>query len=266
MSENKLRILIIGAHPDDCEFLAGGTAAMYVHLGHQVKFVSLTNGCSGHPEMVGATLARRRKTEAEAAARVLGVETLVLDHNDGTLLPTLELRYEVIKIIREYSPDLVMSLRPNDYHCDHRYTGVAVTDAINMVIVGNLLPYVPPLTNIPVMVYMMDRFKKPYPFIADILVDIDAVYEQKIDSLECHTSQMYESAFGWPDVAEDQRRAWFKGKIEANMSSPAITYRQKLVEQFGADRGAKIHYIEAFEICEYGGEMTPENKARLFPF
>jgi len=266
MPEEKLRILVIGAHPDDCEWLAGGTAALYTRLGHRVKFVSLTNGDAGHHEMAGAPLARRRKAEAAAAAKVVGAESLVLDHHDGTLLPTLELRNEVTQIIREYKPDLVMSHRPNDYHPDHRYTGVAVTDAINMVIVGNLVPFVPPLSYIPVMVYLWDRFQKPYPFIPDVLVDIDSVYEKKIDCLHCHTSQMYEWLFAKEEIALDQRREWLKNQVEADMSAVTTAYRQKLVEVFGSEKGAKIHYIEAFEACEYGGKMTPEVKARLFPF
>lgn len=266
MREDRLRILVIGAHPDDCEWLAAGTAILYTRLGHQVKFVSLTNGDAGHHEMAGAPLARRRSAEAAAAARVVGAESLVLDHHDGTLMPTLELRSEVIQIIREYKPDLVISHRPNDYHPDHRYTGVVVTDAINMVIVGNLAPFVPALRYIPVMVYLWDHFQKPYPFIPDILVNIDEVYEQKIDCLHCHTSQMYEWLFARSEIALDQRREWLKKQVEEEMSAVAAAYRQKLVEVFGPEKGAAIHYAEAFEVCEYGGNLTPENKARLFPF
>ncbi len=136
MAETSLRILVIGAHPDDCEFLAGGVTAMYTRLGHQVKMVSLTNGDAGHSQMSGSQLARRRREEAHAAARALGAESLVLDHNDGTLMPTFDLRLEVIRIIREYQPDLVMSHRTNDYHPDHRYTGVVVQDVLAVVAQG----------------------------------------------------------------------------------------------------------------------------------
>jgi N-acetylglucosamine malate deacetylase 1 len=287
MSSDNLRILVIGAHPDDCEWVAGGITARYTRLGHHVKLVSLSNGDAGHLEMSGAPLARRRRDEAAAAAKALGAESLVLDHHDGTLLPTLELRSEVIQIIREYKPDLVMSHRPNDYHPDHRYTGVVVQDAINMVIVGNLVPYAPALHYIPVMVYLWDHFQKPYPFIPDILVDIDEVYEQKIDGLHCHTSQMYEFLFGKADVEPDKRREWLKKKVEADMAAPTRLYRHKLAEIFdnprskalalqraegnprtseGKEKSEQIHYVEAFEVCEYGGKLTPEGKRRLFPF
>lgn len=266
MAETSLRILVIGAHPDDCEFLAGGVTAMYTRLGHQVKMVSLTNGDAGHSQMSGSQLARRRREEAHAAARALGAESLVLDHNDGTLMPTFDLRLEVIRIIREYQPDLVMSHRTNDYHPDHRYTGVVVQDAINMVIVGNLAPYVPPLRYIPPMVYLWDHFQKPYPFVPDILVDIDEVYEQKFEGLHCHTSQMYESIFGKAEVPLEQRRDWLREKVEEDMVATTIMYREKLIELYGKEKGEKIRYTEAFEICEYGGSITPEVKKRLFPF
>jgi LmbE family N-acetylglucosaminyl deacetylase len=266
MPSDHLRILVIGAHPDDCEWLAGGTMARYTRLGHQVKTVSLTNGDAGHLEMCGAPLARRRRDEAAAAAKALGAESLVLDHHDGTLLPTLELRSEVIQVIREYKPDLVMSHRPNDYHPDHRYSGVVVQDAINMVIVGNLLPYAPALHYIPVMVYLWDHFQKPYPFIPDILVDIDEVYEQKVDSLHCYTSQMYEWLFDKAPVEPSSRREWLKKTLESEMTTPASLYRQKLIEVYGQEKGSQMQYAEAFEVCEYGGKLTPAEKRRLFPF
>jgi len=141
-----------------------------------------------------------------------------------------------------------------------------VQDAINMVIVGNLAPYAPALRYIPVMVYLWDHFQKPYPFIPDILVDIDSVYEQVIDALHCHTSQMYEFLFGKTDIALAQRRDWLKTKVEGDLAAPAKMYRDQLVRLYGKERGKKIHYVEAFEVCEYGGPLTPEGRDRLFPF
>lgn len=266
MPDKPLRMLVIGAHPDDCEYLAGGITVLYSHLGHQVKLVSLTNGDAGHTSLAGAQLARRRKAEAEAAAKTLGAQSLVLDHHDGALTPTLELRNEVIAIIREYAPDIVMSHRPNDYHPDHRYTGVVVQDAINMVIVGNLVPFVPPLPYIPVMLHMWDHFLKPYPFIGDVLVDIDDVYEQKLDGLHCHASQVYEFVYGPADVPPEQRRAWLREKAEADMVAAAQRFREQLIQVYGQARAEKIHYIEAFEVCEYGSPLTPEKRERFFPF
>ncbi|RPJ51616.1 MAG: PIG-L family deacetylase [Chloroflexi bacterium] len=265
-TSNKLRILVIGAHPDDCEYLAGGVTALYTRLGHQVKLVSLTNGSAGGRELSGAALARVRSAEAHAAAKALGAESLVLDIDDGTLMPTYENRLEVIKIIREFQPDLVMTHRTNDYHPDHRYTGLLVQDAINMVIVGPLAPLTPRLSYIPVMVYLWDDFQKPYPFIPDIVVDVDEVYEQKLDGLEAHESQVYDLIFGKPDVPEEKRRAWLKEQLEPEMAAPGIAHREKILQVYGKEKGEKIHYIEAFEVAEYGSKLTPEKRKRIFPF
>jgi LmbE family N-acetylglucosaminyl deacetylase len=82
-------MIVFGAHPDDCEYDSGGTAALWARQGHKVKFVALTNGDIGHHEIGGAMLARRRSEEARRAAAILGVETEVVDNYDSELLPTL---------------------------------------------------------------------------------------------------------------------------------------------------------------------------------
>ena len=128
-AQSKLRIICFGAHPDDAELKAGGVAAMWAAKGHEVKFVAVTNGDIGHWRDAGGPLARRRKSEVERAAKVLGITVEVMENHDGELLPTLENRRTVTRLIREWQADIVMSHRPNDYHPDHRYTGVLVQDA-----------------------------------------------------------------------------------------------------------------------------------------
>src|SRR5437868_12091427 len=107
-----LRIICFGAHPDDCEIQAGGTAAMWAAKGHKVKFVSVTNGDIGHWRDAGGPLARRRAAEVHEAARILGITTEVLDIHDGELLPTLENRRTLTRLIREWNADIVMGPRP----------------------------------------------------------------------------------------------------------------------------------------------------------
>src|SRR5947209_1009244 len=141
--DGKLRIICFGAHPDDCELQIGGSAALWAAQGHHVKFVSVTNGDIGHWRDAGGPLARRRKAEVERAAKVLGITTQVLDNHDGELLPTLENRRTLTRLIREWKADVVMSHRPNDYHPDHRYTAVLVQDAAFMVTVPFFCPDVP---------------------------------------------------------------------------------------------------------------------------
>src|SRR6266576_2647187 len=114
----KPRILVIGAHPDDCEVKCGGTAALWAQHGFTVRFVSATNGCSGHHEIGGIELVRRRAAEAAAAAKVIGIEAQVMDADDGALEPTVARRKIMIALIREFRPDLVLTHRPNDYHPD----------------------------------------------------------------------------------------------------------------------------------------------------
>ena len=112
--EQPLHILVFGAHPDDCDSKAGGTAALWTRAGHVVRFVSLTNGATGHHEIGGIELARRRYAEAQAAGAVVGVEYRVLDNLSGTLEPTLEYRRQVIRELRAFRPDLVLTPRPWD--------------------------------------------------------------------------------------------------------------------------------------------------------
>ena len=136
-----LRIIVFGAHPDDCDGDAGGTAILWAQKGHAVKFVSLTNGDAGHQSEGGGALARRRRAEAQEAGRRFGIaEYEVLDNHDGELEPTLAVRQQVIRRIRQWRADVVIAPRPNDYHPDHRYTGVVVQDSAYMVMVPNVCP------------------------------------------------------------------------------------------------------------------------------
>src|SRR5689334_8845651 len=141
--DGKLRIICFGAHPDDCELKAAGVALLWAQKGHHVKFVSVTNGDIGHWREAGGPLARRRKAEVERAARLLGITTEVLDIHDGELMPTVENRRLITRLIREWKADLVLSPRPNDYHPDHRYTSVLVQDSAYMVTVPYFCPDVP---------------------------------------------------------------------------------------------------------------------------
>lgn len=272
MPNSPLNILVIGAHPDDPDFCAGGTAALYARQGHRVKLVSLTNGDAGHHEMGGAPLAWRRRQEAAAAGKVLGVEYITLDIHDGTLLPTIENRHQVIALIREFQPDLIMTHRPNDYHPDHRYASQLVQDASYMVTVPNVVSHIPHLAKMPVIVYMWDHFQKPAPFQPDVIVPIDEVIETKFDALHQHTSQMYEflpyNGGYLHEVPSDlsKRRSWLAEHYNPRMCRIADLYRDKLLARYGAERGAAIHYAEAYEACEYGSPLTDEKKSVLFPF
>src|SRR5260370_13984320 len=166
----KIRVIAFGAHPDDCEIRESGTAALFAAAGHAVKFVAVTNGDVGHQTIHGAALAERRLGEARESARRLGIEYEVLNNHDGELLPTLEVRKQVIRAIRQWNADIVLAPRPNDYHPDHRYTGVLVQDAAYMVVVPHMRPEAPALRKHPVFLYYEAGFERTNPFRPDIAV------------------------------------------------------------------------------------------------
>ncbi|MDQ2688163.1 MAG: PIG-L family deacetylase [Armatimonadota bacterium] len=268
----KRRILVFGAHPDDCDITAGGSAALWAQAGHHVRFISLTNGDAGHQSEGGASLARRRRAEAQAAARVLGVEYVILDNHDGELLPTLENRREVIRLIREHQPHLVLGPRPNDYHPDHRYAALLIQDAAYMVTVPNIAAFAEHLPHDPVLMYVSDRFRKPTPFAPDVVVDIDAAAELKVGAMACHVSQFFEwlpyNAGTQHEVPDDEaaRRAWLHVRWHPFLGGIAERFRSELIARYGAEHGSQVQYAEAFEWCEYGAPLTPETIKQLFPF
>ena len=272
MSKKQINVLVFGAHPDDCDIKAGGVAALYTQQGHRVKFISVTNGDAGHHEMGGAPLAQRRNEEAQAAAEIVGIEYELLDNHDGELMPTLENRYKVIRAIREFRPDLIMTHRPNDYHPDHRYTSTLVQDAAYMVTVPNICALTPHLDKNPVIAYLSDGFMKPYPFTPDVVVGIDAVVEQKIDMLHCHVSQFYEwlpyngGSLDAVPAGASERRAWLAERLSNRFRDIAERHRDVLIALYGEEAGAQITYAEAFEGCEYGSALTADNIPVLFPF
>jgi len=267
-----LKVLIIGAHPDDADSGAGGVAALYSQSGHQVKMVSVTNGDAGHHQMGGVLLAQRRRVEAGNAGQVLGGEYVTLDNHDCVLEPTLEIRHQLVRILREFVPDLVMTNRPNDYHPDHRYTSQLVQDAVCTSSVPNIVSDVPYNRFTPVVVYFHDNFQKPYPFIPRVVIGIDSVVEQKIDALHSHTSQMYEFLpfiMRYEDqVPEDiaERRPWLGEFLKPTYRRIADQYRDRLIELYGEERGKKIQFAEAFESCEYGAPLLQDDLNRLFPY
>lgn len=269
--ESQLRIIVFGAHPDDAEKV-GGTMAKFVALGHKVRLVSLTNGNAGHFAMGGGPLAQRRYGEAQCAGRAIGAEYVVLDNDDGKLVPTLENREEVIRQIREFQADIVVSPRPNDYHPDHRNTALLVQDAAYMVTVPNIVPLTPHLNKNPVFLYMSDTFTEPSPFVPDVAVAIDDVIEKKIDMYHCHESQMYE----WlpynqgmlDSVPRDpsKRREWLAETRGFRSSRPGETYRALLIQLYGQQKGSRVRQAEAFQLSEYGSQPSVEELKRLFPF
>lgn len=274
--QRPLRIIAFGAHPDDCELKVGGAAALWAAKGHKVKFVSVTNGDIGHAKEAGGPLARRRTEEVKRAAKILGIETEVLDIHDGELMPTLENRKTIVRLIREWKADIVISHRPNDYHPDHRYTGILVQDAAFMVIVPWFCPDTPHLPKNPVFFYMSDNFQKPNPFNPDVVVAIDPVFDKKFDAIWQLESQIeslwvrgdFEIVSPVPKEGKERekRMEQVRNMLANRASSIADKYRDKLAELYGQDKAKTIKFAEAFELCEYGRRPSKEELKELFPF
>lgn len=258
--EAPIRVIVIGAHPDDCDLSTGGTAIQFVKMGHKVKFVSMTNGDAGHQSEGGGALAKRRMAEAKEAGRRFGVEYTVMDIHDGELMPTLENRLKVIREIRNWKADIVITHRPDDYHPDHRYTSILVQDASFMVIVPNVAPDTPPLTKNPVFFY-------PNNMEPDIAIGIDNEITQKIYAVTAHESQFFEwlpYINGTLDKVPEgeEERQLFLGK---RFTQPNEAVRKCLNKWYGADKASKIMNAEAFQVSKFGRQPGREEILKLFP-
>ncbi len=287
--ENKLKILMIGAHPDDCEFYGGGTALKYLEKGHIVKYLSTTNGCCGHQSLLREELIRVRQQEMKTVEDKYGVLYEAWDVNDTEVIADLKTREKMVKTIREFNPDIIFTHRTNDYHADHRNTSLLVQDASYLLIVPSYLKEVQPLNKKPVIMFFCDDFKNP-PFTPNIAVDITDVIDKKYDSYFCHKSQLFE----WLPYAsnelhlvpndENERVAWYKSpliprdkvltvkKLEKykNRSDYRDAYYaslyRKLFNKTYKNKGKKVIFGEVFETSEYGAPITEQNIKTLFPF
>jgi LmbE family N-acetylglucosaminyl deacetylase len=272
-NDGKLRIIVFGAHPDDAEYRGAGVAMKWAKLCHHVKLVSATNGDIGHWQSAGGPLALRRKKEVMAVAQKLGVTNEVLDIHDGEIMPTLENRRMITRLIRQWNADVVITNRPNDYHPDHRYTSILVQDSAYMVGVPFFTPDVPPLKRNPVFLYTSDRFQRPNPFRADVAVGIDEVLEPTLDALLLMESQIHEGGadgnaglFPADETGRPKRREEVRRNLAGRYAAQANNYRDVLVKFYGEDRGRKVQYAQGFELCEYGRQPGQADLKALFPF
>ena len=270
-AQRPLRIIAFGAHPDDAELKASGVAAMWAAAGHKVKFVAMTNGDVGHFEQAGGPLAKRRKAEVTECARILGIENDVLDIHDGELVPSLENRQKVARLIREWQADIVMGHRPYDYHPDHRYTGVLLNDTAVVVVAPFFVPDTPPATRNPVYMNYSDGFQDPKPFTPTIVVGIDAAADKKWKCITAMPSQFGDKD-SWQgrtlsNVPQDdrERQSYLLEIVKKRNAAVAEQYRERLVALYGPERGKKIQYAEAFELNQYGRQASADELKKMFP-
>lgn len=283
-----MNILMIGAHPDDCEFRCSGLAAKYVKDGHRVRFLSMCDGSGGHQTLNRAEIAARRWQETRRAAAVLGIEYDVWNIPDCEITADLLTRGRLVRYIREFKPDAIFTHRTNDYHADHRAAALLVQDASYLLIVPNYCPDSPAMREMPVIFYYDDRFQNP-PFRPQVVISIDDVVEKKIEMLNEHVSQVYEWLPYTNGVLDQvptdpaERIEWLRGdRITAETTDeeilsgklkghylrfarPAALYRQKLIDRYG-EAGRGVRFAEAYEVSEYGTQLTPESEKKFFPY
>lgn len=291
--KKQIRAMMIGAHPDDCDFRCGGLALKYAKAGHKVKFLAMVDGSGGHHILEPAEIAARRRQETQNVARLAGIEYDVWDIPDCELMADLETRKRLVRAIREFSPDIIFCSRPNDYHADHRNASLLVQDASYLLVVPHFCPEVPAMKETPVILYFYDHFKTP-PFDADVVVAIDDVIEEKFKMLACHESQVFEwlpytkGTLDQVPATPQERLAWLHepriprdgtpleeemltknligSQCEYREAVPAVRYRQKLKERYGEEEARRICFAEAFAACEYGAALTEERERELLPF
>lgn len=287
-----MKILMIGAHPDDNDFRSGGIALKYKEAGHTVRFLSVCNGCNGHHILSPEETRQRRLGEFKAVTELTGIEYETLDIPDCEVIADLETRKKLINYIREFSPDIIFTHRNNDYHADHRNVALLVQDASYLLTVPHFCPETEAMREMPVIMYFYDKFKNPV-FEPDVLIAIDDVIDEKYKMFDCHVSQVYEwlayEMGALSEVPKDpaERLEWLRsprvprdGKMlsveelsvptksnnsEYREALPAAKYRDKLIGRYG-EKGKSVLFAEAFQVSEYGKQLTEENEKVLFPF
>jgi N-acetylglucosamine malate deacetylase 1 len=171
-------IVVAGAHPDDPESGAGGTARRLVDLGHKVTFLYLTRGESGIPDATAKTAARRREEEALAASKLLGATAVFLGQVDGATTTDETARADFRKKLAALSPELVLTHWPLDTHRDHRACAELVLDA-----------WVQKRSAFSLLFFEVLAGYQTQTFAPDVYVDITPVVELKRRSVFCHQSQ-----------------------------------------------------------------------------
>jgi LmbE family N-acetylglucosaminyl deacetylase len=270
MSSNAPRLLILGAHPDDAEFHAGGIASVYRAMGRQVKMVSVTDGGAGHHIRSSTELVPLRRDEAAAAGQIIGAVYETWNFPDGALQPSLEVRHRIIREIRQFKPDLVLTHRPNDYHPDHRAVGQCVQDASYLVKVPLIVPDVPALRKDPVVAYMPDLFTKPQRMQPEMILNIAEQIDTIVAMLACHVSQVFEWLAYEQGILEtlpsDQagRMVWLKAWYTSYIRPRVAHFRDEIFQAFG-DAGSSLEFVEAYEISEYALRPDAALLQHLFP-
>ena len=262
------KLMVVGAHPDDCESAAGGLAAVCARRGWQVRFVSVTSGDAGHHEMKPKPLAALRLKEARKAASRIGASYVNLGEPDGRLFVTDSTTRKVVTAIRKFAPDVLVCPRICDYHRDHRNTGQLVLDASFVLQVPLVYREAPAMDRVPLILYTCDWFTEGPPFKPDVLVDVSRVEMDRVRMLLDHESQLLE----W--------LPWLAGRKEVGRKNPvrdrkAVAERvlgrpraiaKRFARELRKKYGRKVRAAEAYQVSEYGRRPAGQELKKLLPF
>ena len=262
-------VLAIMPHPDDAEFSAGGTLALHTERGERVILAIATDGALGSFSIPAKSLARRRKSEAEQAATVLGIAQLEwLGHADGGLdgLPAGQLRLEVVRLIRTHRPERIVSLDPQDRretHPDHRALWRAVAEAL---VFSHLPLFDPGAGERHAPHFVAEKFFAcDSPADANRFADISTSIERKLEALLQHRSQV---EFLVEDVARQMAKA---GLDPSSILAGAAGGPDRSLEAAVRIQAAKVgaaagcDYAEAFRFVRFHPfveQLLPEEAGR----
>jgi LmbE family N-acetylglucosaminyl deacetylase len=224
MSEEPQRVLVVFAHPDDPEFFCGATLAKWARAGKEIRYLLLTCGDKGsdNPEMTPELLCADRQIEQRAAAAVIGAtQVMFLGYRDGELENTLDVRREIMREIRRYKPQIIVTCDPTTYfranayinHADHRTAGAATLDAV-FPAAGNRM-YFPELLAEGLEPYAPKEIWMSLTNDPNVWVEVNDTLAIKIAALREHKSQVKDPAGIEKRMRERLRRNDFDGELYA---------------------------------------------------
>lgn len=231
-----MRVLAIGAHPDDVENFAGGTLALYAEQGHEIFIAVATKGDIGAPTGTRDKIADTRHNEAQAACDLIGAELIWMGYDDEFLFNDRQSRLSVIDAIRESRPDVMFVLSESDYHPDHRTAGTLGRDAripASVPLIETRFPH----TSIPTT-FICDIYSDDGAgFEPEFYVDVTSVQDTKLAMIEAHESQVL----------------WMEAVFSSDMDSDSV----KRDRRRGAEAG--VPFAEAFQLLkDYPNTGGPE--------
>lgn len=230
-----MRVLAVGAHPDDLEILCAGTLAKYAQRGDHVSMAVATNGEVGSATLPKKEIAEIRHEEAAAAAKVIGADFYWMNYPDEFLFSTEQTRLAFLDLVRQARPDAIITHAPTDYHPDHRTTGGILWDIRVMTTVPNIKTAHPPCERIPEIFYM--ETLAGIDFVPQHYVDISDTFALKREMLARHKSQS----------------AWLENQYK-------ISYLE-MIEITGRYRGLQcgVKYAEGLQSSPTWPKLSHEN-------